>query len=66
MPDIDGIKVAVLIKSTENVWYGEIRKPGDIRRLKTTKKHCPIVAVTASNEESIIKQALKVGINRAL
>jgi CheY-like chemotaxis protein len=66
MPEIDGIKVAVLIKSIENIWYDEILKPGDICRHKTTKKHCPIVAVTTSNEESIIKQAFKVGINRVL
>lgn len=52
MPKIDGFKLATLIKSVENVWHEEISKPGDIRRFKAKKK-CPIVAITATDPDSI-------------
>lgn len=52
MPKIDGLKLATMIKSIENVWHGEISKPGDIRRFKAKKK-CPIIAITASDLDSI-------------
>ncbi len=54
MPQMDGFKLSTMIKSIENVWHGEIKKPGDIRRFKAQKK-CPIVAITASDLDSVME-----------
>jgi hypothetical protein len=50
MPEIDGFKLAKLIKAVENVWFKELKKTGDIRNPKA-ERHCPIVAVTAVGSE---------------
>ena len=61
MPTIDGLKLANMIKSIENVWHKELTKPEDIRLLKA-QQSVPIIAITASDIESIEESARKVGI----
>jgi CheY-like chemotaxis protein len=52
MPKVDGYKVATMIKSIETLWFKHLDQPDDIRRYKT-KQHCPIVAITAFEPDSI-------------
>ena len=59
MPQIDGFRLANTIKSIENVWLKVLLQPEDSRQSKA--KRVTIIAITASDKESVEESARKAG-----
>jgi len=65
MPEMDGYKVAELIVATEKYWFESLRNKS-IESYTKAKRECPIIAITAHCDDTVIKKALKAGIKRVL
>ncbi len=65
MPEMDGFKVAELIQATEKYWFDSLRNQS-IESFTKAKRECPIIAITAHCDESVIARARKCGIRQVL
>lgn len=65
MPEMDGYRVAELIITTEKYFF-ESMKLNSVESVTKSKRHCPIVAITANCDETVREKALRVGIVRVL
>lgn len=65
MPEMDGYRVAELIIATEKYWVESLKRES-IESYTKCKNHCPIIAITAHYDMSVIEKASKYGIKKVL
>ncbi len=65
MPEMDGYEVAAQILALQRGWRDTIIRQQTLGK-KKFERECPVVAVTAFTDESVVKKSLQVGMNRVL
>ena len=65
MPEMDGYRLAEVIIMIEKYFFMEMRK-NSVESYVKSERRCPVVAVTAHCDETVVKKALSVGISKVV
>ena len=65
MPEMDGYKLGELIIATEKYFFGQL-KLRSVESWTKAKRHCPVIAVTAHCDKTVVEKALGIGIKKVL
>ena len=63
---MDGCQLAKLILATQSAWKNILKKDDNIHRAFKSRSTCPVVAITASKDDSTKTLAEKAGIKKVL
>jgi CheY-like chemotaxis protein len=63
MPEMDGYKVGEVMIMIEKYFF-KVMRNNTVESYVKSERHCPIVALTASTDETVENKALSVGISR--